>query len=118
MWEHDFRGCLRTQRIDRTIIVILEIIKEKGVAGLYRGYQATLMCNIPSAMFRFVVYKELKHLWAPKQDKDGGFPIGLFTAGAMAGALVSGIMTPVDVLKTRMATGTPWNQELYVPHNP
>jgi solute carrier family 25 S-adenosylmethionine transporter 26 len=85
--------------------VIVEIVKEKGIAGLYIGYQATLIRNIPSAMLRFVVYEELKRFWAPKQD-EGGLPIGLFAAGAVAGALASGIMTPVDVLKTRMATGT------------
>lgn len=84
--------------------VVVQILKEKGIPGLYRGYQATLMRNIPSAMLRFVLYEELKRLWAPSDEEH--LPIGLFAAGAVAGAMASGIMTPVDVMKTRLATGT------------
>lgn len=107
--------------------VLLQILKRSGVRGLYCGYQATLMRNIPSAMLRFVLYEELKWAWytnpeptsgaggsSSKRGK-GGTLVGieplqfswqLFAAGAVAGALASGIMTPVDVLKTRLSTGT------------
>ena len=90
--------------------VVLQLIQKKGIKGLYSGYQATLMRNIPSAMIRFVLYEELKILWGYREGKNGKqekrAPIGLFAAGAVAGAMASGLMTPVDVLKTRMATGT------------
>ena len=111
--------------------VFWNILREKGIAGFYVGYQATLLRNIPSAMIRFVLYEELKKQWSGTTttctavDARGGeristhvptlfdrlrqkvpVPVGLFAAGAVAGAAASGIMTPVDVIKTRLATGT------------
>ena len=113
--------------------VFWNIVREKGIAGFYVGYQATLMRNIPSAMIRFVLYEELKKRWSGTIrtiPTTGGVrreestistnvpalcqtlrqkipsPVGLFAAGAVAGAVASGIMTPVDVIKTRLATGT------------
>jgi solute carrier family 25 S-adenosylmethionine transporter 26 len=98
--------------------VFLQILEKSGVPGLYCGYQATLMRNIPSAMLRFALYEELKYRWyTTSQANNGGgdstltgeampFNWQLFAAGACAGALASGIMTPVDVLKTRLSTGT------------
>jgi len=101
--------------------VFSSIFREKGIRGFYVGYQATLMRNIPSAMVRFVLYEELKKIWSSPTTDDSletkdslpsrvrkivPAPVGLFAAGAMAGALSSGIMTPIDVIKTRLATGT------------
>ena len=94
--------------------VLIKVIREKGVRGLYSGYQATLMRNIPSAMLRFVLYEELKRMWGcrevignnGRETATERTPLGLFAAGAVAGAVASGMMTPVDVLKTRISTGT------------
>jgi hypothetical protein len=102
--------------------VLLQILEKNGVPGLYRGYQATLMRNIPSAMLRFALYEEFKYRFYTKGHAVSGsgsndsstlppgeaqpFTWQLFVAGACAGALASGIMTPVDVLKTRISTGT------------
>lgn len=117
--------------------VVKEVIRQYGVRGLFKGYQATLMRNIPSAVLRFTVYEELKHFFVldnPKEKKKSGFNWKLFVAGATAGAISSGLstfsklrnepcyqteqnwlsslsflsatVTPVDVIKTRMATGT------------
>jgi solute carrier family 25 S-adenosylmethionine transporter 26 len=104
--------------------VLWEILQTKGIRGLYVGYQATLMRNIPSAMIRFVLYEELKQWWSSSSSssslstesgKHGILqgrtvsippPVALFGAGAIAGAVASGVMTPIDVIKTRLATGT------------
>lgn len=99
---------------------IQQVIAKHGVRGLYRTYQATLMRNIPTAALRFVLYEELKWVWytQPKlqrrqrawwvRENEGNIDSQhwkLFLAGAVAGAVASGIMTPVDVLKTRLSTG-------------
>lgn len=97
--------------IGRTCVTLL---RERGLAGFYCGYQTTLMRNIPSAMLRFVVYEEIKWAWfSNRPDPETGlvptepkFSWRLFAAGAIAGSLASGLLTPVDVLKTRFSTGT------------
>jgi len=89
--------------------VIQDVLQKQGVRGLYSGYSATLLRNIPSAVLRFCVYEELKHIFVLDNDQENkktGFNWKLFVAGAVAGTLSSGLMTPVDVIKTRMATGT------------
>jgi hypothetical protein len=92
--------------------VIKETLQESGLRGLYRGYQATLLRNIPTAVLRFALYEEIKLLVlrrAGNSEDDnfndgGGFSPLFFLSGAMAGAAASGVMTPFDVLKTRVAT--------------
>jgi len=90
---------------------IKSIVQQKGIAGLYAGYGATLLRNIPSATIRFVLYEELKRKWAmAKKDEDERTQklraVGTFLAGAVAGSTSSFVMTPVDVVKTRLATGS------------
>lgn len=87
---------------------LVTVIRTAGIRGLYRGYQATLMRNIPTAALRFVLYEELKwRLYTrPTQQEEQQPSWKLFAAGAVAGALASGLMTPVDVLKTRLVTGS------------
>lgn len=92
--------------------------KTYGLRGLYQGYKATLLRNIPSTMLRFVIYEELKVRFRRFNAARGGrrflsfsgdwvdiSPGQLVIAGALAGALASSITTPMDVLKTRFATG-------------
>jgi hypothetical protein len=86
--------------------VISETLKRDGIRGLYSGYRATLLRNIPTAALRFALYEEIK---LRLHDAHGNHsapssPIG-FVSGALAGAIASGLMTPIDVLKTRFATG-------------
>jgi len=96
--------------------VINETLRMHGLRGMYRGYQATLLRNIPTAVLRFAIYEEIKIRvlkTANPQEVDfvyatetGGLSPLFFLSGALAGAVASGIMTPLDVLKTRMATET------------
>jgi solute carrier family 25 (mitochondrial S-adenosylmethionine transporter), member 26 len=91
--------------------VVTDIVLHDGLSGLYRGYRATVLRNIPSAALRFCLYEEFKRhvVLTTTCDKDNHAPAfswRLFVAGAAAGALASGIMTPIDVIKTKIATGT------------
>jgi Mitochondrial carrier protein len=83
---------------------IWSICKSRGINGLYSGYCATLMRNIPSAILRFTLYEEIKYRWHTSSssssstneygDSDtGGFNLKLFAAGALAGAVASGFST-------------------------
>lgn len=91
------------------LTVVSEIVREKGIVGLYTGYAATVLRNVPSAALRFGLYEELKRSWTKEHNSDETVPLlhwKMFAAGAVAGAIASGIMTPVDVIKTRVSTGT------------
>lgn len=89
--------------------VLSELMQSFGIIGFYKGFNATLLRNIPSAMIRFAAYEEFKGVVRMiKRDKDTRRPLSpseLIVAGSMAGALSSSCTTPLDVLKTRMATG-------------
>jgi solute carrier family 25 S-adenosylmethionine transporter 26 len=86
----------------RTSVAFAQLLKEGGVRGLYSGYRATMLRNVPSAVARFAVYEELKLVLAA--DPESG-RVRYFLAGAAAGALSSALTTPVDVVKTQLATG-------------
>lgn len=104
----------------------LRLFRADGVAGLYRGYKATLLRNIPSTMLRFVLYEEAKLVLqglvrSPLDDFSGRNAKGRqritvtakrqisafesVAAGAVSGGISSAITTPMDVIKTRFATG-------------
>jgi len=96
--------------------IITSTIKAHGIQGLYCGYQATLLRNVPSAILRFALYEEFKYKWTQHESNSHqsppttktpfhGIPV-LFMAGAVAGAIASGCMTPIDVIKTRLVTQT------------
>jgi len=95
--------------------VLASILKEKGIRGLYSGYRATLLRNIPSAILRFALYEEFKLFLgggagAAAAGAAGAAawlrlsaPQAAIVAGALAGAISSAATTPLDVVKTRMA---------------
>lgn len=85
--------------------VLSTILRERGVRGLYSGYRATLLRNIPSAILRFALYEEFKLFLGGHNGVPAWLnaPNAAIVAGALAGALSSAATTPLDVIKTRMA---------------
>jgi solute carrier family 25 S-adenosylmethionine transporter 26 len=82
-----------------------EILSARGVKGLYAGYRATLLRNIPGAVMRFGVYEELKLLVRRQGNSDVVNKILFFGCGAVAGSFSSALTTPLDVVKTQLALG-------------
>lgn len=99
----------------RFLTVVSNLVRTSGARGLYRGYQATLLRNVPSTMIRFALYEEVKCFMQAMRRRDDAhdgvsterpdLAVDLVSAGAVAGALASAITTPMDVIKTRFATG-------------
>uniref|UniRef100_A0A7S2STS4 Mitochondrial carrier protein n=1 Tax=Rhizochromulina marina TaxID=1034831 RepID=A0A7S2STS4_9STRA len=83
--------------------VVAHTVKTKGVGAVYAGYTATLLRNIPSAAIRFVIYEEAKILLESRLGSVG--PREFFLAGAVSGLVASSCTTPMDVMKTKFATG-------------
>lgn len=79
---------------------LVQVCKELGIKGMYKGSTVTLMRDIPYSMIFFPLNGVIKSLFA-KNEND--VPLsGVLLAGIVAGASASGIMTPMDVVKTRL----------------
>lgn len=77
-----------------------QIVKELGVRGLYKGTPVTLLRDVPFSFIFFPSYANLKALFSDADGNIGFLP--LFMSGALAGATAAGLVTPADVVKTRV----------------
>jgi hypothetical protein len=77
------------------------VIKNEGVAGLYKGIQATWMRESIYSTLRLGLYEPFKVLLGAKDTAHTSFYIK-FIAGGMSGIIGSAIANPTDLLKTRM----------------
>lgn len=78
----------------------LQVVRQLGLRGLYRGTPATLMRDVPFSIIFFPTYSNVRAMFA---DETGRVPVpGTLLAGAVAGASAAGLMTPADVIKTRL----------------
>jgi len=78
----------------------ITIMKDLGFRGLYKGSLACLMRDIPFSAIYFPAYAHLK----PRFADDNGYnsPMSLLVSGAIAGAPAASLVTPADVIKTRL----------------
>jgi len=76
----------------------MNIMKELGIGGLYKGASACLLRDIPFSAIYFPVYAKMK------KQLGGAHPSAtqLLLAGAIAGVPAAGLVTPADVIKTRL----------------
>ena len=80
------------------------LLKADGPAGFYKGYFATISRDVPWNALSFMFFSQFKNLFkqvtgkAPTNEEN-------LALGASAGMVAAVIMTPVDVVKTRLMTG-------------
>eukprot|EP00063_Salmo_salar_P050977 XP_014025812.1 PREDICTED: mitochondrial glutamate carrier 1-like [Salmo salar] len=78
-----------------------ELLKEKGIAGLYKGLGATLLRDVPFSIIYFPLFANLNTLG--KRGAQGPAPFYVsFLAGCLAGSTAAVAVNPVDVIKTRI----------------
>ncbi|CAM8935806.1 unnamed protein product [Rhodiola kirilowii] len=100
---------LITQRMQagakgRSWEVLLRILEKDGVLGLYAGYSATLLRNLPAGVLSYSSFEYLKAIVLSKTGQDSLDPAQSVCCGALAGAISASITTPLDVVKTRLMT--------------
>ncbi|KAM3618661.1 uncharacterized protein V6R79_023200 [Siganus canaliculatus] len=79
-----------------------ELLKTKGVTGLYRGLGATLMRDIPFSVVYFPLFAHL-HQLGQHSSEDSSVPFyWSFMSGCMAGCVAAVAVSPCDVVKTRL----------------
>ncbi|KAK9517006.1 hypothetical protein VZT92_024904 [Zoarces viviparus] len=86
--------------------ITVELLKTRGLAGLYRGAGATLMRDVPFSMIYFPLFANLNALGREKVgDVQARAPFWQsFLAGCGAGSVAAVAVTPLDVIKTRLQT--------------
>ena len=74
----------------------IDVVKDLGIKGLYRGSFATLSRDVPFSMLFFQLFASFKSSLAEKQGKaDLDFQY-IFASGIAAGAISAYLVTPMD----------------------
>ncbi len=89
-----------------TIHAVRSILANEGIAGVYRGYAATLLSFGPFSALYFVFYEQFKSaarnfLNAESEDTPLPFWASL-TVGAAAGSCAAVVTNPLDLAKLRL----------------
>jgi solute carrier family 25 aspartate/glutamate transporter 12/13 len=87
---------LQTQSKDGVPKTMVDIVRELGVLGLYRGAGITMARDVPSSAIFFACYTLLQQLY-PDQN---------FMAGCLAAIPATVLVTPMDIIKTRLQVWT------------
>ncbi|KAL8524439.1 hypothetical protein ACS0TY_014142 [Phlomoides rotata] len=100
---------LITQRMQagakgRSYEVLLRILEKDGILGLYAGYSATLLRNLPAGVLSYSSFEYLKAAVLRETKQANLEPYQSVCCGALAGAISSTLTTPLDVVKTRLMT--------------
>ncbi|KAL7829555.1 hypothetical protein AOLI_G00304400 [Acnodon oligacanthus] len=89
----------------------LSVIRDLGFFGLYKGAKACFLRDIPFSAIYFPCYAHVK---AGLADEDGRVGPGrLLLAGAVAGMPAASLVTPADVIKTRLQVAARAGQTTY-----
>lgn len=81
---------------------VFSIARELGLAGLYKGSAACLLRDMPFSGIYFPAYAALKRKIQKDNDGEPLKPWHLLVAGAVAGMPAASLVTPADVIKTRL----------------
>lgn len=100
---------LITQRMQagakgRSWEVVLRILERDGILGLYAGYSATLLRNLPAGILSYSSFEYLKAAVLSRTKRASLKPFQSIFCGALAGAISASLTTPLDVVKTRLMT--------------
>lgn len=92
----------------------LQICRDLGIRGLYKGASACLLRDIPFSAIYFTAYSHLKtDLFHDGRNGKSMSPLELLVAGAVAGMPAAFLATPADVIKTRLQVVARTGQQTY-----
>ncbi|KAM4617276.1 mitochondrial glutamate carrier 1 [Discoglossus pictus] len=78
-----------------------ELLRSKGIAGLYKGLGATLLRDVPFSIIYFPLFANLNKLGQKTPDEKSPFFVS-FLSGCAAGSTAAVAVNPCDVIKTRL----------------
>ncbi|KAK2185528.1 hypothetical protein NP493_231g01005 [Ridgeia piscesae] len=86
--------------------IALGLFRERGIVGLYKGTGATMFRDVTFSAIYFPLFAHLNALGKKRKDSDQSVFYVSFLAGCSAGCVSSLVVTPIDVVKTRLQTLT------------
>ncbi|MGH0126999.1 UNVERIFIED_CONTAM: hypothetical protein FKN15_071422 [Acipenser sinensis] len=89
----------------------LNVVRDLGFFGLYKGAKACFLRDIPFSAIYFPVYAHTKTQLTDEHGRLGA--LQLLTAGAIAGVPAASLVTPADVIKTRLQVAARAGQTTY-----
>uniref|UniRef100_A0A8D3AU21 Solute carrier family 25 member 12 n=1 Tax=Scophthalmus maximus TaxID=52904 RepID=A0A8D3AU21_SCOMX len=89
----------------------LNVVRDLGFFGLYKGAKACFLRDIPFSAIYFPVYAHIKQKLTDEEGRLGA--LQLLTAGAIAGIPAASLVTPADVIKTRLQVAARAGQTSY-----
>uniref|UniRef100_A0A7E5A194 Calcium-binding mitochondrial carrier protein Aralar1 n=1 Tax=Panagrellus redivivus TaxID=6233 RepID=A0A7E5A194_PANRE len=92
-------------------INVFTVLKELGFFGLYKGAQACFLRDVPFSMIYFPAYAHAKKLTTDEQGINS--PGSLFCSAFIAGVPAAALVTPADVIKTRLQVAARAGQTTY-----
>ncbi|KAK5646941.1 hypothetical protein RI129_005405 [Pyrocoelia pectoralis] len=83
--------------------IALELFKQKGILGLYKGTGATMLRDVSFSIVYFPLFATLNDLGPRKSDGSGEAVFWCsFLSGLVAGSTAALVVNPADVVKTRL----------------
>ncbi|XP_017547873.1 calcium-binding mitochondrial carrier protein Aralar1 isoform X1 [Pygocentrus nattereri] len=89
----------------------LTVMRDLGFFGLYKGAKACFLRDIPFSAIYFPVYAHAKTEVTDEEGRLGAMQ--LLFAGAIAGVPAASLVTPADVIKTRLQVAARAGQTTY-----
>lgn len=89
----------------------LDVMRDLGVRGLYKGSKACFLRDIPFSAIYFPTYAHFKTRLADEYGRNS--PGSLLTAAMIAGVPAAYLVTPADVIKTRLQVQARAGQSTY-----
>ena len=82
--------------------MMMNIVKNEGVMGLYAGVTPAIARHIPYTGFRAIGYEYIRGFFCGDTPKDQAPLLAKMAAGMTAGGVGQAIAVPCDLIKVRM----------------
>lgn len=96
-------AAVKAPRLSATQIT-LDLLKKKGLFGLYQGCGATLLRDVTFSAIYFPLFANLNALGKRREGSNQAVFYHSFFSGCLAGCVASFSVNPFDVVKTRLQT--------------
>ena len=93
---------LQTGLIPGVFQGIAQILKQDGIGGLFAGYYATMVRDIPYTMLELGLYENIKTLIRKVQKRENLTQQEELAAAAFTGGFTGFVTTPLDLVKTKL----------------